>query len=230
MEKKLELRVLNDVQPPRRGINRREMVQRLLGGAGAGFVLPAVAASHPIHKHLTDAAALAEADAKAAAPDWMPEFLDPHQNETLIVLAERIVPGSTKAQVNRFIDLLLTVDTQENQKRFLTSLSAFEAESLNRFGHPFKALSENQQNEILTVASTEKPGHSEGQGDWSWFAVPSKEGSEPPRVTLRDHFENLKGWVSGAYYSSEVGMRELGWTGEVFFERFPGCEHPGGHH
>jgi len=28
-------------------------------------------------------------------------------------LAERIVPGSTKAQVNRFIDLLLCVDTAE---------------------------------------------------------------------------------------------------------------------
>lgn len=39
----------------------------------------------------------------------------------------------------------------------------------------------------------------------------------------------MKGWVVGAYYSSEVGMRELGWTGDVMFESFPGCEHPGGH-
>ncbi len=206
------------------------MVQRLAGGMGAGFFLPAVAASHPIHKHLADAEALEAADAKVAAADWSPEFLDAHQNETLVALAEPIVPGSTKAQVNRFIDLLLSVDTLENQQKFNNSLSAFDAESLKRFEHPFKALTEDQQNQLLTAASTEERGQPEGKKDWSWFAVPSKEPTEPPRVTLRDHFENLKGWISGAYYSSEIGMRELGWTGEMFFDSFPGCQHPEGHH
>ena len=35
------------------------------------------------------------------------------------------------------------------------------------------------------------------------------------------------GWmfISGAYYSSEPGMRELGWTGNVMHEKFAGCEH-----
>ena len=226
MEKNSELRVLNATP---RGLNRRELVQRLLGGAGAGFVFPAVATSHPIHNHLASPSTLDQADAKSAAADWAPEFLDSHQSETLTVLAERIVPGSTKAQSNRFIDLLLTVDTQENQKKFLASLGAFEAEAINRFGKPFKDLTEEQQNQILTVASTEKPSRPEGSSDWSWFAVPSKEPSEQARVTIRDHFENIKGWVSGAYYSSEVGMRELGWTGDVYFDSFPGCQHPDGH-
>lgn len=230
MARESELRIVNDKPAAARGMNRREMVRRLLGGAGGGFALPAVAASHPIHKHLADAAGLGEADAKVAAAEWAPEFLDPHQNETLIVLAERIVPGSTKAQANRFIDLLLSVDTSENQQKFNNSLSAMDGESLNRFGHPFKALTEAQQNELLTAASTDKPGREEGKGDWSWFDVPSKEGSELPRLTLRDHFENLKGWISGAYYSSEVGMRELGWTGDYYFDSFPGCQHPEGHH
>jgi hypothetical protein len=48
-------------------------------------------------------------------------------------------------------------------------------------------------------------------------------------TTIRDHFENLKGWISGAFYTSEIGMRELGWTGEMFFQSLPGCEHQGGH-
>ena len=233
MENKVRLPVLNNNPnnnpAARPGINRREMVQRLLGGAGAGVVAPGIVAAHPMHKHLMSETTLAQADAKAAAAEWSPEFLDPHQNETLIVLAERIVPGSTKAQVNRFIDLLLTVDTQENQKKFLASLSAFEGEALNRYQHPFKDLTEEQQNQILTAASTEKSGQPDGSGDWSWFAVPSKDTGER-RVTLRDHFENMKGWVSGAYYSSEAGMRELGWTGQVAWDSFPGCEHPEGHH
>jgi len=230
MDKSSELRVLNAVQSNRQGLNRRELVQRLLGGAGAGFAFPAVAKSHPVHNHLVSPSTLDQAEAKSAAADWAPEFLDPCQSETLNVLAERIVPDSTKAQVNRFIDLLLTVDTQENQKKFLASLGAFEAEGINRFGKPFKDLTEEQQNQILTVASTEKSGQPEGSGDWSWFAIPSKESSEQARVTIRDHFENIKGWVSGAYYSSEVGMRELGWTGDVYFDSFPGCEHADGHH
>jgi len=85
MEKNSELRVLNATP---RGLNRRELVQRLLGGAGAGFVFPAVATSHPIHNHLASPSTLDQADAKSAAADWAPEFLDSHQSETLTVLAE----------------------------------------------------------------------------------------------------------------------------------------------
>jgi Gluconate 2-dehydrogenase subunit 3 len=225
MDTNSKIPVLNN--SPRGGISRREMVQRLFGGAGAVAALPGVLAAHPIHKHLADASVVAAADEKAAAASWAPEFLDAHQNETLIVLAERIVPGSSKAQVNRFVDLLLTVDTPENQKKFLAALSAFEAEALNRHRHPFKDLTEAQQNEILTAASTEKPAHGRGRGDWIARAAGSGEESFD---TLGDYFENLKGWVSGAYYSSEIGMRELGWTGNNFFESFPGCQHPEGHH
>lgn len=130
--------------------------------------------------------------------------------------------------MNRFIDLLLSVDTQENQKKFLASLSAFDAEAINRHHQPFKDLTEGQQNAIVTQASTEKAGQENG-ADWSWFSVPSKEGSEEVHITLRDYFENLKTWVSGAYYSSEAGMKELGWTGQVMWDSYRGCQHPEGH-
>ena len=39
----------------------------------------------------------------------------------------------------------------------------------------------------------------------------------------------LKSWVAGAHYSSEPGMKELGFTGSVFFQTFPACTHPEGH-
>ena len=220
-----DLKVLSEGQ--KRGMSRREMVQKLFGGAGAAAAIPGVLSAHPIHKHLADASVMAAADEKAAAANWAPEFLDAHQSETLTVLAERIVPGSTKAQVNRFVDLLLTVDTQESRKKFLAALSAFEAESLNRHQQPFKDLTEAQQIEILTAASTEEPAHPHERG--SRYQGPD-EGDEEVPANLRDYFENLKGWISGAYYSSEIGMRELGWTGNNFFESFPGCQHPEGHH
>jgi Gluconate 2-dehydrogenase subunit 3 len=198
------------------GINRREMVRRLMMAGGAGLAIPGVAEGHPIARHLANQNAVAETSAKAARADWSPAFLDQHQSDTLEILGERIIPGSSKAQVNRFIDLLLSVDTQDAQKKFLASLSAFEAESLRRFSHPYKSLSETQQNEILTSASTAEHGK-------------ATEG-KPLQATLRDHFENLKSWVAGAYYSSEAGMKELGWTGEVFFTSFPGCQESHDHH
>lgn len=198
-------------------LSRREMVRRLLAGMGAGAAWPLVAAAHPIHEILKNDALLEEAE-KLGAADWKPVFLNAQQNENLIALGERIVPGSTKAQVNRFLDLLLSVDTDKHKKDFGAALAAFEAESQKRFGKGFPSLDVRQQNMLLVDAS----------------APPAKEVSagsaEKGNSGLHGHFENLKGWVSGAYYSSEMGMRELGWTEDRVFAIFPGCEHPEGHH
>ncbi len=207
------------------GLSRRQWVQRLLGSAGAGLAWPGIAAAHPAHKHLADEATLATADAQAAAESWSPAFLDAHQNETVIVLAELIVPGASMAQSNRFIDLALTADSQENKEKFVHALSAFEGVALERFGRPFKDLTGEQQTQILTEASTQAAHERHGFRNRSGNS--SKK--QPAEATLRDHFENLKGWVVAAYYSSEVGMRELGWNGDHAFESFPGCQHPEGH-
>jgi hypothetical protein len=134
------LPVIQDGLGVRRSLTRREMVQRLLAGAGAGAAWPIVAASRPIYKLLADEALISEADARMGAADWKPLFLNARQNESLVALSESIVPGSGKARVNRFIDLLLSVDTRANQGKFAESLSAMESESQKRFGHSFAAL------------------------------------------------------------------------------------------
>lgn len=191
-------------------MNRREMMTRLVLAGGAGLALPGIADAGLAAGIASGLPSAAQTGDKTTESGWKPKFLDPHQNETLIVLAERIIPGSTKAQVNRFIDLLLTVDNWDARKMFVESLSAFEAQSLRRFFHPFKDLTEVQQNEILISASTAESGHTEKD--------------QPKRATLRDYFENMKKWVSGAYYSSEIGMKELGWTGQIYFTNFPTCQ------
>jgi hypothetical protein len=222
------LPVIQDGLGVKRGLTRREMVQRLLAGAGVGAAWPLVAASHPIHTLLADDAVFSEADARMAAADWTPVFLDAHQNESLIALSESVVPGSGKAQVNRFIDLLLSVDVSASQEKFAASLSAIESESQKRFGHPFAALAENQKNELLTIVSKEDEQHKEKEAASGESSTGEHTGQSPP--TLHHHFENLKGWISGAYYSSESGMRELGWTGDYAFESYPACDHAEGHH
>ena len=221
------LTVIQEGLGARRGLTRREMVQRLLAGAGVGAAWPMVAASHPIHKLLADEALFFEADARMAAADWTPVFLDAHQNESLIALSESIVPGSAKARVNRFIDLLLSVDTPAHREKFVASLLAIDRESQGRFGHAFTALAENQKIELLTIASKNDP---EGREKEAASGESSTEEHAGEFATmLHGHFENLKGWISGAYYSSEAGMRELGWTGDYVFESYPACDHAEGH-
>jgi hypothetical protein len=211
------------------GLSRRELIRRLVTGAGAGVLFTSTALAHPIYKHLADGRLLASAEAHVPAGAWTPKFLNPHQNETLLVLAERIVPNSGKAQVNRFIDLLLSVDNAETQKTFNDSLAVFDHESMSRFGHAFKGISEAKQNELLTAFAAEKASFTPDPLGGVDEDRPEKNTSMGTPLTLRDHFENLKVWTTGAYYSSEVGLREMGWTGVNFFVDFPGCQHPEGH-
>ena len=217
METKSALPVIIEAAAAGGRPTRRDVVRRLLAGVGAGAAWPLVAASHPIHELLRNEAVLDEAE-KLGAADWRPLVLNAQQDETLSALAERIVLGSAKAQVNRFIDLLLSVDTAEHKQKFAEALAAFEAESQKRFGKRFPSLDASQQDMLLTDAST-YPAKEDSSG-----------GARRETRDQRKDFENLKGWISGAYYSSEMGMKELGWTPDRVFASFPGCEHPEEHY
>lgn len=194
-------------EPSGGGIPRRVALQALLGGAGAGFVLPATAgAQHPMHRHLTSPDVLEQAQQKAAVTAYSPELLDPHQLKTLEALAEAVVPGATAARVAPFLDQLLAVDSAASRQAFLGSLGAFDMAAVDRHDRPWIGIAASEQDALLREAST------------------AAETS-----AIRGHFENLKRWIAGAYYSSEPGMRELGWTGNVFHQELPGCTHPGSH-
>jgi hypothetical protein len=186
---------------------------------GAGLAAPAGAAQE--HAHAPSAAGAA-----AAAPA-APAFLDPHQLETLASLAEAIVPGSTAAGVAPFVDRLLAADTAARQRGFLAALGAIQAESAARYGKPWLGLTEAQRTELLTAAATARPAREVRPWAPGQPVLPPPEPAAPP--TLRDRFDLLKERIATAYYSSETGMRELGWTGEMIHPEPPGCRHPGGH-
>ena len=54
MTKDERLHQIGDGQVVGRALTRREMVQRILAGMGAGMAWPPVAASHPIHRFLSE--------------------------------------------------------------------------------------------------------------------------------------------------------------------------------
>jgi len=181
-----------------RKLSRREMVEKLLNGMAASVAWPMLASAHPIHEHLKNGAMLDQAAQLSKTAAWSPLFLKAAQNAELVAIAECMVPGATKADVNRFIDLLLSVETSGHQEKFRASLAAIEESAKAGFGRQFSALNAAEQESMLTTFSEAQANH--------------------------DHFENLKEWISGAYYSSEIGMRELGWDGNYAFGSYPECE------
>ena len=50
------LKDFNDKAMRGSGVSRRQVMQRLLGTAGAGIALPGLAAGHPMHDHLASGA------------------------------------------------------------------------------------------------------------------------------------------------------------------------------
>jgi hypothetical protein len=204
------------------------MFHRLLAGLGGVLAAPLGAQAHPMYRHLLEATILEDASARAADSDWSPQVLDAHQNESLIALAEGIVPGSSKTQVNRIIDLLLTVETAENRQKLAAALAALEADSNKRFSQPIARLTQPQMSELLEACSTATPGQP-APDENSLSSAKENQKTSPSAPSLRDHFENLKGWIVATYYSSEEGMRELGWTDEFYFESPSECSHPEGH-
>jgi Gluconate 2-dehydrogenase subunit 3 len=188
---------------------RRVALQTLLASVSTGFALPSTAeAQHPMHQHLANPAALEQAQQNAAVAAYTPAFLDAHQSKTLETLAEAIVPGSTNARVAPFLDQLLAVESASNLRAFLGALGAFDMAAIKTHGKAWIAISPEQQDAVLREAST----------------------ADEKTSAMRAHFQNLKDWIAGAYYSSEIGMRELGWDGNVIHAELPGCTHPGGHH
>jgi hypothetical protein len=187
---------------------RRVALQTLLGGVGAGFALPSTAdAQHPMHQHLSNPAMIEQAQQRAVVTAYTAAFLDDHQAKTLEAVAEAIVPGSTGARVGPFLDQLLAVESAANQRAFLGALGAFDMAAINKHGKAWIGITPSEQDALLREAST----------------------ADANTSAMRGHFQNLKDWIAGAYYSSETGMRELGWTGNTFHQQLPGCTHPGGH-
>ena len=206
-------------------MKRRDLIRAsVLTGAAAAALRPSFAApqSAAQSSELTPAQSGVDASKDLSAPGWKPLFLDEHQNETLIVLSDLIIPGTDSpgakdALVNRYIDLVLAAETPETQREFLNSLGYLDGESIRRYKTAFRYLSREDQDGLLhSFAYPRRSSH------WS--------GSPPVSDVGHTHFEALKGRIMTAYYSSQIGEKELGWDGAFAHGPYEGCEHPEGNH
>ena len=207
-------------------MKRREMIRGSVLAGAVAALQPSLATAQSAAQQpseLTPAQSGVDASKDLTAPGWKPLFLDEHQNETLIVLSDLIIPatdtpGAKEALVNRYIDLVLAAETPETQRAFLNSLGYLDGESIRRFKTAFRYLSRDDQDLLLHALAYPRTG-SGWAGDTS---APSDPG--------HGHFEALKRRTMTAYYSSQIGEKELGWDGAFAHGPFQGCEHPEGEH
>src|SRR5579862_3328647 len=142
-------------------MKRREMLRASVLAGAAAALQPALtsaqsaaqsAAQQP--SELTPAQSGVDASKDLAAPGWKPLFLDEHQNATLILLSDLIIPatdtpGAKEALVNRYIDLVLAAETPENQKSFLGNLAYVDGESIRIYKNTFRYLSREDQDDLM---------------------------------------------------------------------------------
>ena len=190
---------------------RREALKKMALGAAwfpilGQAVTPAMARAAHLHP--------AGPDAPTPDLEWKPLFFDEHQNATVEVLTELLIPatdtpGAKAALVNRFIDLLLGDEDAEKQKKFYEGLAWLDGRSRKLHGAPFVKLAPDEQTALLEPLADPE----------------NRNPEDKPGV---EFFQELKDLTIFGYYTSKIGMeQELEYGGDDYHTEFPGaCTHP----
>jgi hypothetical protein len=158
-----------------------------------------------------------------AVHDEMPEqpvlkTLNPHQNDTVTIIAEIIIPqtntpGAKAARVNEFIDLILTEWYDEEEKStFLTGLADVDSRTRDLYSTDFVECAEKQQVEVLQALDDEVAA---GRAE----ADVRRRRNRPPE---KNFFFMMKQLTLVGYYTSQIGFeQEL--HGEIIPSRHASC-------
>ena len=129
-------------QPASETMNRRKALRNMSLVLGAASSVPALAGlsdeavfaqGKSIHEHVP---------AKPAAGPTALKVFNPHQNQTVIVLSELIIPqtktpGAKAARVNEFIDIFLSSVSASKRQEFLEGLQWIDMRSQQLFQNLF---------------------------------------------------------------------------------------------
>ena len=188
-------------------ISRRDVLKSLAVGAAAGSVLRVIPAQAADLAHHMIAAEKASAPKKA----YTPKFFSAHDYKTLQTLCQSIIPadadsgGAIEAGAPEFIDLL----TSENKDYQLTlggGIRWLDSACADRYGKTFLDGAPEQQKEMLDQIAYRKnaladPSLSQGVAFFSF---------------LRD-------MTADGFFTSEIGIKYLGYIGNTYVLEFPGC-------
>ena len=196
-------------------MTRRSLLQKACFAGALVAIAPVLAKAQSSESGLTPAQQGIDAANEFANPNWKPLFFSDEQNQTVAALCDVIIPasenpGAKQAMVNRYADLVLSAESPEAQSSFVKALQHIDDESGRVYGKPFRALSADEQVEVLipmALPMQGQPGIAGMQADASYR-----------------HFARVKALIVEGYYSSEIGDTDLGWDGAFSHGAYEGCE------
>jgi gluconate 2-dehydrogenase gamma chain len=190
-----------------RGVTRRDILKTLAVGAVGGSVLqviPAEAAEYAhrlIHKE------------KAASPagKYAAKYFLAHQYEALTSLCDAIIPkddhsgGAVEAGAPEFIDLL-TSENVEYQARLGGGLMWLDNFCIDRYDKVFLECAPEQRKEVLD-------------------AIAYRKNAKQNRALSQGvaFFAFLRKLTCDGFYTSKIGIADLGYIGNTSLREFPGC-------
>ena len=188
-------------------ISRRDILRTFAVGAAAGSVLqviPAEAAEY-IHQMVRKE--------KAASPagNYAPKYFSAPQYAALVVLCDMIIPkdeksgGAVEAGAPEFIDLL-TSENKEFQLRLGGGLSWLDNYCNDHYGKVFLDCTPEQKKEALDLIA---------------FRKNAKQ--DPSLSQGISFFAFLRDMTCDGYYTSKIGIADLGYIGNTSLREFPGC-------
>jgi Gluconate 2-dehydrogenase subunit 3 len=187
-------------------ISRRDVLKSLGKGVVAGSVLRVIPAEAARYAH-----ALVQEDKAAAGGSYKPKYFSPHQYRTLQSLCQAIIPadaksgGAVEAGAPEFIDLL----TSENTQYQLTlggGLMWLDTLCLDRLGKDYLDCAPAEQTSILDRIAFKKNAE-----------------TDPSLSQGIEFFSFLRNLTADGYFTSELGIKDLGYIGNTYLKEFPGC-------
>ncbi len=190
-------------------MDRRAAIKGVAVGVGTLTSLPILnnVAAAQGHQHHVAVPLVAETVASRA-----PSFLDKHQYATITGLASLIIPtdetpGAREAKVSEYIDMIVGESSNDVKRVYLDGLAWLDKTGNSRHKKKFIDLTNKQQVEILTEISNIK-------------------NPTPENELQAKFFKGIKEITIDGFYTSKIGIEELGYIGNTVLDEFPGCTHP----
>jgi len=147
----------------------------------------------------------------SSAGVYVPKFFSPRQYKTLRALCQAIIPpdqesgGAIEAGAPEFIDLL-TSENKELQLRLGGGIMWLDSTCLERYGQTYLDCAAGKQEKILDLIAFRK----------------NAEASPALRPGV-EFFSTLRKFTADGFFTSEIGMKYLGYVGNTYLSEFPGC-------
>jgi hypothetical protein len=196
-------------------MGRREVLKRIGAAPIAAGLAIHEARAERAHEHVARRGAASDAAARESGAAAR-RFFDEHEWATVSKLADMVIPGdarsgsATEAGVPAFIDFILTDDlgdpreNEEMQTAVRGGLFWLDRECRGRFSVAFVECTDAQRHAVLD--------------DIAWPGRAREEMSQG--VAFFNLFRDL---VASGFWTSEMGMNDVGYMGNTFVAEWTGC-------